>query len=111
MEEIFTHITTKEDCDSFIEEIKSKLKQLEGKQLRIEVFFHKYAETQLRFSKQIEDLKMKHAHILSYIDILTNKDTLEGLQLKKLSLEIKLFNFEKERSNQSTYSLAQNTLI
>lgn len=38
MEEIFDSIHTKKDCDSFIEEIKSKLKQLEGKQLRIEVF-------------------------------------------------------------------------
>jgi hypothetical protein len=107
MEEIFDSIHTKKDCDSFIEEIKSKLKQLEGKQLRIEVFFHKYDETQLRCNKQIEDLKMKHTHILSYIDILKNKDTLERLQLRKLALEIKLFNFEKERSRQSTYSIAQ----
>lgn len=107
MEEIFDNIHTREDCDSFIEEIKSKLKQLEGKQLRIEVFFHRYADTQSKCSKQIEELKMKHAHILSYINILKNIDTLERLQLRKLAIEIKLFNFEKERSNPTNYHIAQ----
>jgi predicted nuclease with TOPRIM domain len=107
MEEIFDHIHTKKDCDSFIEEIKSKLKQLEGKQLNIEVFFHRYADTQSKCNKQIEELKMKHAHLLSYIKILKNIDTLERLQLRKLAIEIKLFNFEKERSKPSSYHIAQ----
>lgn len=50
---------------------------------------------------------MKHAHILSYIKILNNIDTLERLQLRKLAIEIKLFNFEKERSNPTNYHIAQ----
>ena len=110
MEEIFIHVTTRDDCDVFIEEIKLNLTQLEGKELRIEMFFFKYADTQSKCSKQIEELKMKHAHLLSYIKILKNKDTLERLQLRKLAIEIKLFNFEKERSKPTSYHIAQKYL-
>jgi len=79
MEEIFIHVTTRDDCDAFIEEIKLNLTQLEGKELRIEMFFIKYADIQLKCSKRIEELKMELAHIHSYLDIITNDATLQGL--------------------------------
>jgi hypothetical protein len=110
MEEIFIHVTTRDDCDAFIEEIKLNLTQLEGKELRIEMFFIKYADTQLKCSKRIEELKMELAHIHSYLDIIRNDATLEGLQLKKLTIELKLIHLERELTRQTKASLAQKHL-
>jgi hypothetical protein len=110
MEEIFIHVTTREDCDAFIEEIKLNLTQLEGKELRIEMFFIKYADTQLKCSKRIEELKMELAHIHGYLDIITSDVTLEGLQLKKLTIELKLIHLERELTRQTKSSLAQKHL-
>ena len=110
MEEIFTHINTKKDCEGFIEEIKSMLKQVEGRVFRLEMFFQKHADTQVKCKKQIQGLKMELAHIHDYFNIIACDDNSEGLQLKKLKIELKIINLERELSRYSIESLIEKHL-
>ena len=110
MEEIFMHITTKEDCEALIDVIKLKLAQEQGKEMSAELYLQKNADTQLKCRKRIDDLKMELAHLNSYFELLKNREITEELQLNKLSKELKLIKLEGELNRQTNVSIAQKHL-
>lgn len=110
MEEILNNIHSKKDCDSFIEEIKSQLKQVEGRVFRLETFFQKHADTQVKCRKQIQGLKMELDHIHDCLNIVTSNGNSEVMQLKNLKIELKMIKIGRELTKYSIDSLIEKHL-
>lgn len=106
MEEIFTHITTKEDCDSFIEEVRIRRVQLELKYSKAEAFIERISEGELNYTETFTRFKNEHATVISLLDENLEEETRDKLQMKRLRIEWKLIKLEQVRRRHSKYSIA-----